>query len=89
MQKDLLNQVGPYLAELNGKIHTLQFLGKNLSDTQVHFEVTFPDGDRVIIDQRLIPYNLKMELRTLIDDSIDEYQRIIKHLTEVHHAQKG
>jgi hypothetical protein len=30
-----------------------------------------------------------MELRTLIDDSIDEYQRIIKHLTEVHHAQKG
>ena len=60
MQKDLLNQVGPYLAELNGKINTLQFLGKHLSGTQVEFFVTFPDGDKVIIDQRLIPFNLQM-----------------------------
>lgn len=86
MQKDLLNQVGPYLAELNGKISTLQFLGKHLTGTQVELLVTFPDGDKVIIDQRLIPFNLQMELRTLIDDSIDEYQRIAKHLTEVHNA---
>jgi hypothetical protein len=86
MQKDLLNQVGPYLAELNGKINTLQFLGKNLNSTQVELIITFSDGDKVIIDQKLIPFNLQMELRTLIDDSIDEYQRIAKHLTEVHNA---
>lgn len=86
MQKDLFNQVGPYLAELNGKINTLQFLGKNLNSTQVELIITFSDGDKVIIDQKLIPFNLQMELRTLIDDSIDEYQRIAKHLTEVHNA---
>lgn len=86
MQKDLQNQVSPYLAVLHGKINTLQFLGRNLSDTSVELLVTFPDGDKVILDQVLIPFNLTMELKTLIDDSIDEYQRIIKHLTEVHNG---
>lgn len=86
MQKDLQNQVSPYLATLQGKINTLQFIGRNLSDTDVEFMVTFPDGDRLIVNQVLIPFNLQMELRTLIDDSIDEYQRIIKHLTEVHNG---
>ena len=86
MQKDLQNQVSPYLSVLHGKINTLQFLGRNLSDTSVELLVTFPDGDKVILDQVLIPFNLTMELKTLIDDSIDEYQRIIKHLTEVHNG---
>ena len=86
MQKDLQNQVSPYLVVLHGKINTLQFLGRNLSITSVELLVTFPDGDKVILDQVLIPFNLTMELKTLIDDSIDEYQRIIKHLTEVHNG---
>lgn len=60
---------------LQGKINTLQFLGKNLDGSKITIEVTFDCGSKALIEQRLIPFNLAMELRVLIDDSIDYYQR--------------
>ena len=64
-----------YKSMLQGKINTLQFLGKNLDGSKVTIEVTFDCGSKALIMQRLIPFNLAMELRVLIDDSIDYYQR--------------
>lgn len=75
------NEVQPYLNELSGKINTLQFIAKNLQDVSITIEVTFSDGDKLLLDQKLFPFNLGMELRCLIDDSIDDYQRRLKNLS--------
>jgi hypothetical protein len=42
--------------------------------------VTLPDGTVLPIDQDVVPFKLDMELKTLIEDSIDEYQRQHDHL---------
>ena len=64
-----------YKSMLQDKINTLQFLGKNLDGSKVTIEVTFDCGSKALIEQRIVPFNLAMELRVLIDDSIDYYQR--------------
>lgn len=70
------NDLDAYKRNLQDKIKTLQFLGSNLKDTKrIAIEITFDCGSRAFIEQRLIPFNLEMELRTLIDDSIDYHQR--------------
>ena len=75
-----LSQAAPYLDELRGKINTLQFIGKHLQSTSITIEVTFKEGDKILIDQQLIPFNLEMELRLLIGESIDEYQRALQNM---------
>jgi len=61
---------------LEGKINALQFLGTNLPRSKrINIQVTLDCGSQIFIDQNLIPFNLQMELRTLIDDSLDYYQR--------------
>jgi hypothetical protein len=70
------NDLAAYKTMLQDKIKALQFLGSNLKDTKrIAIQLTFNCESRVLIEQRLIPFNLEMELRTLIDDSIDFYQR--------------
>ena len=70
------NDLAAYKKMLQEKITALQFLGSNLKDTKrIAIQLTFNCESRVLIEQRLIPFNLEMELRTLIDDSIDFYQR--------------
>jgi hypothetical protein len=64
-----------YKSMLEGKINTLQFIGKHLDGSTVSIQVTFDCGSKALVEQRLIPFNLAMELRVLIDDSIDYYQR--------------
>jgi len=72
-----------YLRELDQKIKTLQFLGKHLDDARVRIEFTYSCGSRAVVDQSLIPFNLAMELRVLIGDSIDYYQRIIVNVNTI------
>jgi len=70
------HDLAAYKRMLEGKIKALQFIGSNLARTKrITYEVTFDCGSRVFIEQNIIPFNLEMELRTLIDDSIDTYQR--------------
>ena len=72
-----------YLRELDQKIKTLQFLGKHLDDARVRIEFTYSCGSRAVVDQSLIPFNLAMELRVLIGDSIDYYQRVIVNVNMI------
>jgi hypothetical protein len=72
-----------YLRELDQKIKTLQFLGKHLDDARVRIEFTYSCGSRAVVDQSLIPFNLAMELRVLIGDSIDYYQRVIVNINSI------
>jgi hypothetical protein len=72
-----------YLRELDQKIKTLQFLGKHLDEARVRIEFTYSCGSRAVVDQSLIPFNLAMELRVLIGDSIDYYQRVIVNVNSI------
>ena len=75
-------EVLSYLSELNSKVNTLKFISSHLEGSKVEIFATFKDDNTtVVIDQELIPYNLAQELKIIIGDSIDEYQRIIVNLS--------
>jgi len=70
------HDLAAYRHMLMGKINALQFLGTNLPRAKrINIQVTLDCGSQIFIDQNLIPFNLQMELRTLVDDSLDHYQR--------------
>lgn len=69
-----------HLAEITAKIDVLKFISQNLTGASIEILPTFTDGTTIVMDQELIPFNLVMEIKTLIDDSIDEYQRTYKNL---------
>jgi len=82
------NDLAAYKKMLQDKIKALQFLGSNLKDTKrIAIQLTFNCESRVLIEQRLIPFNLEMELRTLIDDSIDFYQRQLINVNKGNYEQ--
>lgn len=70
-----LSQILPYLAHLEKKINNLRWLAKNVEDSEVEMFITFRDGTTFPMDHEIIPFNLQQEAKTLIEDSIDEYQR--------------
>lgn len=72
-----------YLRELENKVKALQFLGMNLDGAKITIEITFDCGSRCLIEQRLVPFNLGMEIRNLIGDSIDHWQRQIIHVKQI------
>lgn len=75
------NHLETHLSSIQGKISTLRFISNTLSDSQLEYWLTLKTGEKVLIDQNLIPFNLEMEFRNLIGDSIDEYQRQIQNLS--------
>jgi hypothetical protein len=79
----ILSDRAAYLRELDQKIKTLQFLGKHLDDARIKIEFTYSCGSRAQVDQSLIPFNMAMELRVLIGDSIDYYQRVITNVNTI------
>ena len=81
----LLNHLG----ELNQRIETLKFISKHLKGVSVKIEITFDTGDRCELDQRLIPFNLEMELRNIIGDSIDEWQRQVVNLSTIANNERN
>ena len=70
------NDKTAYVNDLQRKITTLQFIGKNLDGCHVDIIVTLKCGSKVLLQQHFIPFNLAMEVRSLVDDSIDELQRM-------------
>ena len=78
MQENLFSdlvQILPYLARLDQKIETLRWAGKHIEDSKVEIFFTMSDGTVFPLDQELIPFKLDMEIKTLVEDSIDELQR--------------
>lgn len=78
-----LTQILPYLANLDQKIANLQLLGKWISDSKVEIFATKHDGTVHTITQEIIPFKLEIEMKTLVDDSIDELQRQRDHLQKL------
>jgi len=82
------HDLAAYKKMLLEKTQALQFIGSQLSKCKrITIDVTFDCGSRVNIEQRIIPFNLEMELRTLIDDSIDYYQRQIFNINSGNYEQ--
>lgn len=79
----ILSDRAAYIRELEQKIKTLQFLGQHLDQSAIKIEFTYECGSRAVVDQSLIPFNLAMELRVLIGDSIDHYQRVITNVNTI------
>ena len=78
-------QIRAHLQVLQSKIDTLQFIYKHRHEiVDVELEITFRAGDRILLDQLLIPFALDMEIKNLIGDSIDEYQRQISNLSNLY-----
>ena len=71
-----LSQILPHLAKLEGKIYFLRLIARKLNEEcTVTINVHYPEDTTVIIDQDIIAFNLSMELKKMIEDSIDQYQR--------------
>jgi hypothetical protein len=85
MQNDLFSDLSlllPYLADLDFKVNRCRDLIKRLDnayDVQVHI-VYECDIDTVIIGKGDTPFNLAQEVKLILEDSIDEYQKAIQHL---------
>jgi len=81
--QDLL-QIRAHIKVLQAKVDTLQFIYKHRHEiVDVELEITFRAGDRILLDQLLIPFALDMEIKNLLGDSIDEYQRQVVNLTSL------
>lgn len=78
-----LSNLLPHLADIEKKIVTLQKVNKLLDNSTIKIEVIADTNEVVLLNQELIPFNLVMEIRTLIGDSIDEYQRTQKSLNDL------
>lgn len=78
-----LEQILPHLAKLQNKIETLRWLAKQADYAHIHLSMLFPDGTSYLLDQDLIPFNLELEVKNLIDESIDEIQRQHDHLKKL------
>jgi hypothetical protein len=81
-----LGQILPHLARLEQKIEALRWIAQQLDSSDVMITLLFRDGTKYAIDQDLIPFKLQMELKTLTEDSIDEYQRQHEHLKKLFDA---
>jgi hypothetical protein len=83
MQNSLFSdliEILPHLAMLDRKIANLRWIAKQIEGCKVETFITLPDKTVIPIDQHVVPFKLDMELKTLIEDSIDEYQRQHDHL---------
>ena len=78
-----LSQILPHLARLQNNIERLRFLSKQLDNSQIEIFMTLPDGVTIPIDDFIVPFNLNLEIKTLFEDSIDEYQRQHDHLNKL------
>lgn len=86
MQENLfsdLSQILPHLAKLQNNIERLRFLSKQLDQSIIEIFMTLPDGVTIQIDEFIVPFNLNLEIKTLLEDSIDEFQRQHDHLNKL------
>ena len=81
---DDLTLLLPHLANLQQQITTLQELKRIITkeDTEIEILVHQNKGNGITytIDQTIVPFTLKMEVQVLLNDSIDELQRVYMNL---------
>lgn len=70
-----LQQILPHLAALENKIDILRTISRGLDGSDNTLAVHLTTGETVRLTQDLIPFNLEQEIKKLVEDSIDEYQR--------------
>ena len=72
------------MSELQKKIDKLQLLTNcKINKPQIFLFADYMNGDKemfIQLDQSHIPFNLSAELKIIIEDSIEEYQRDIETL---------
>ena len=81
---DDLTKTLPYLNDLQAKITKLQNSKRLLSTGDVSFIIVIkqPDNSKTFsLDQNDLPFNLKMEFQCLLNDSIDELQRVYDNIS--------
>jgi hypothetical protein len=88
MQENLfsdLSLVLPYLADLDFKVKRCRELIKRLDNARaIEVHVIYEtQEDSVIIGQGDTPFNLAQEVKIILEDSIDEYQKAIVHLGQL------
>ena len=70
-----------YLADLQAKVLILQQYHDALSKFDHTIEIFASQGENVImINQQCVPFNLLMEIKCLLGDSISVYQETIERL---------
>ena len=70
-----LSQILPHLADLDNRVAALRHLARQVESSKIEIFMTLTDGATIALDDQLIPFNLQLEIKTLIEDSIDEFQR--------------
>ena len=86
MQESLfsdLSQILPYLAKLDAQIDVLRRISRNLDDSTIELVIYFKDKTTVYLDNSIVPFNLTMETKSIVEDSIDELQRQHDHLKKL------
>ena len=78
-----LQQILPHLAALENKIDILRTISRNLDDSTIEIVIYFKDKTTVYLDNTIVPFNLTMETKSIIEDSIDELQRQHDHLKKL------
>jgi len=81
---DDLTLLLPHLADLKQKIETLQELKRIVDNSDTEIEILIHEnkahGLTYTLDQHSIPFTLKMEVQVLLNDSIDDLQRVYMNL---------
>jgi hypothetical protein len=80
----------PYLNDLQKKLTRLQNCKRliNTGEIDLIIFIKQPDSTRnVTLDQTDLPFNLKMELQCLLNDSIDELQRVYDNISTSLHKK--
>jgi hypothetical protein len=80
---DDLTLLMPYLADLQAKITRLQNCKRLVNTGEIELIVIIKQEapkNTYTITQDDVPFNLKMELQCLLNDSIDELQRVYSNL---------
>lgn len=81
---DDLTLLLPYLADLQAKIQRLQNLKRLVNSCEIDLIVMIKQEQpkaNYTITQEDVPFNLKMEIQCLLNDSIDELQRVYENLS--------
>lgn len=80
---DDLTLLMPYLADLQAKITRLQNYKRLVNTCEIELIVLIKQElpkTNYTLTQEDVPFNLKMELQCLLNDSIDELQRVYSNL---------
>jgi Fe2+ or Zn2+ uptake regulation protein len=80
-----LSQILPYLAEIDRKIAHLHSIYSRLHqfDSIEFIDAFNVDGNKVVIEQKDLPFNLLQEVKILLKDAMDNLHNHAKSLEDL------